>query len=391
MRYDLEILSFEDVRAAGRAGTPFREAGLWRRLEVGCGPADEAPLDFGHVLSFSATSEQIRQELARVWASVPRTPPSMLDLEGWCVAGRNGFAFNPESGIAFVGQGFGGSRDYVKWHTEGALGAVWSADGTRMQFDGPAPESPGGRDGADCLLGMPGQDIYGHWLLDAVPRMHYASGFFQEAAGARPRMLSPYSPPWAAEFFAIMGYPAQRFMTLDEAKVYRLVSTLAPSIPKNGYVVHMQACRDAWQAFRDAAPRRPSGITADRLYLSRRNWAVQRPIANEAEVEAALEARGFVTVHPQSLSLPEQADLFSRARMVVGQDGSALHNILHAAPGAGLGVIGLPERRNYWHFAFTEAMGHHVGFMECQVGPGGYLADISELSLMIDALEAAAA
>ena len=388
MLYDLEVFSFEGLRAAGRAGRPLREAQAWRRMEISTAPEDTLPVNFDNVRVFSPVSAQIREEIAAVWTSVPRSGPSILDLEGWCLAGRNGFLFHPESGIAIIGQGLGGSPDYVRWHTEGALGAVWSSDGRRLRFEGPAPVRAGALEEWSCLLGMPGQDIYGHWLLDAVPRMHLASEFFEAAIGARAGMLTPFSPPWAHEFFEVMGYPPPRVTTLEENKVYRLVSTLTPSIPKNGYVVHMQTCRDAWQAFRAASPRKASGLRGERLYVSRRNWAVQRPIANEEAVEAALTARGFLTVHPQSLSLAEQAELFAQARLIIGQDGSALHNILHAEPGAGLGVIGLPERRNYWHFAFTEAMGHQVAFMECLPGPGGMTADIAELNLMVDALEA---
>jgi capsular polysaccharide biosynthesis protein len=69
------------------------------------------------------------------------------------------------------------------------------------------------------------------------------------------------------------------------------------------------------------------------LYLSRRGYT-GRILTNEAVLERALAARGVRILHPQRLSVAEQAAAMSRARMVIGPAGAALANLVFLAPGA---------------------------------------------------------
>lgn len=65
---------------------------------------------------------------------------------------------------------------------------------------------------------------------------------------------------------------------------------------------------------------------ARRLYLSRRRVArPDRELANEAELERALEETGFRIVHPQELSFEDQVALYRGADTIVSHYGSALH------------------------------------------------------------------
>ncbi len=68
------------------------------------------------------------------------------------------------------------------------------------------------------------------------------------------------------------------------------------------------------------------GEGPQRLYLSREAMA-PRPLVNEAEVRARFEARGFVTVRPEELSLETLCSLLSGASHVAGGYGSAWLNL----------------------------------------------------------------
>ena len=69
-----------------------------------------------------------------------------------------------------------------------------------------------------------------------------------------------------------------------------------------------------------------------RIYVSRRA-ALKGQLLNEAELEAALEARGFMIVRPQEWSIRDQIILFHRAEIVVGATGVALADVLFCRPG----------------------------------------------------------
>ena len=75
----------------------------------------------------------------------------------------------------------------------------------------------------------------------------------------------------------------------------------------------------------------PTGMeTHERIFVSRSLDLGRRRCHNQGEVEEFFAARGFTIVLPETLSLPEQAALFSEARVVAGFGGSAMFNLMHA-------------------------------------------------------------
>jgi capsular polysaccharide biosynthesis protein len=77
----------------------------------------------------------------------------------------------------------------------------------------------------------------------------------------------------------------------------------------------------------------PGAASTRRLYLSRAGTS-RRRVSNEADLVAMLSSRGYEVVHPETLSVRAQIDLFSRASHIVGASGAALSNMVFAAPGA---------------------------------------------------------
>ncbi|WP_198372073.1 glycosyltransferase family 61 protein, partial [Roseomonas rosulenta] len=74
----------------------------------------------------------------------------------------------------------------------------------------------------------------------------------------------------------------------------------------------------------DAAARYP-------VYLSRQDSKF-RPVGNEADVCAALAARGFRIVIASELTFEEQARTFAEASLIVSPHGSGLTNMIYARP-----------------------------------------------------------
>jgi capsular polysaccharide biosynthesis protein len=74
------------------------------------------------------------------------------------------------------------------------------------------------------------------------------------------------------------------------------------------------------------------GLAADRLFLSRSD-AAHRFLVNEEELFSALSVHGFRRIVPGRMTVREQIEAFSRARMIVAPHGAALTNIIFCPPG----------------------------------------------------------
>lgn len=91
---------------------------------------------------------------------------------------------------------------------------------------------------------------------------------------------------------------------------------------------------------------RVRGWSADgdlKLYLSRRKARGYHPMNNEREVERVFAEAGFKILHPERWSFEQQLALFSRAEVIAGAEGSALHNSLFMKKGSKVLSIGTPR------------------------------------------------
>lgn len=104
----------------------------------------------------------------------------------------------------------------------------------------------------------------------------------------------------------------------------------------------------------------------DFLYISRtrcgQGW---HGINNEIEVQNALSQLGFLIIHPEQHTFPEQVTLFSKARIVVSEFSSAMHNALFSS--AGTKVICLNWINNY-QTEIARLQGHRIGYIRPRDG-----------------------
>ncbi len=109
-----------------------------------------------------------------------------------------------------------------------------------------------------------------------------------------------------------------------------------------------RAARDTFACLGVGAASSPG---ADPLLYVSRGGVQQRRMSNEAELEAALAALGFVAIRPETLSIGDQVAAFAAARVIVGAHGSGMANVGFAAPGCIIVEI-MPEER-LWAGACT--------------------------------------
>ncbi|MET3663657.1 glycosyltransferase 61 family protein [Caulobacter sp. 1776] len=182
---------------------------------------------------------------------------------------------------------------------------------------------------ATVFMAWGGLHNYGHFLIDCLPALLAA-----EHAGALEAFpaVSPPLLPWQAELLTLLLGADAPMPTVIDAPVARLDEAVfatpmdhflhAPGPPLDA--VRERILAAAAVPYDPGAPKR--------IYVSRLG-SLKRVLVNEAELEAALEARGFMIVRPEAWSIRDQIALFNRADVVVAPAGAAMANILFCKPG----------------------------------------------------------
>ncbi len=181
---------------------------------------------------------------------------------------------------------------------------------------------------ATVFMAWGGLHNYGHFLIDCLPALLAAE---QAGALASHPPVAPPLLPWQAELLSLLGVTP----TVIDTPMARLGEAVFTT-PMDHFLHAPGPPLDAVRARILAAAAIPADPAAPkRLYISRLG-SLKRVLVNEAELEAALEARGFMIVRPETLSVRDQIALFHRAETIVAPAGAALANVLFCKPGATL-------------------------------------------------------
>ena len=114
-------------------------------------------------------------------------------------------------------------------------------------------------------------------------------------------------------------------------------------------------------------------------------------MTNFAEVEAVCRQNGFETIHPDTLSLREQIEIFSQVRYLVAEHGAGLTNMAfrRGAPLAVLeifpswvythprGLVGSPPPHYFW-------LAHALGFQYDAIAGDDTAAGHAGMSFRVD-------
>jgi capsular polysaccharide biosynthesis protein len=143
--------------------------------------------------------------------------------------------------------------------------------------------------------------------------------------------LCPPLQRWQREALALAGVPEERISIAPARRSFvRFGEVFAVSRGMSAMPLLIPGALSALAVLAEPAIRRRP--RPRRLYVSRARVA-RRHVANEAELVAMLERHGFETVHPQTLGVSEQIELFAGAEVVLGSFGSGLTNLIFSPPG----------------------------------------------------------
>ncbi len=295
--------------------------------------------------------------------AAPNLPTGLFELHDVYLAPPDGAIFDFNNRCCWIGRLLGwNARDFRLW-SETLPSCSVRKDSLRLD----PPESGGIRDlDAAVLISAPHYDGYGHWLLDFLPRINMA---LDNGLGELP-FYRHSGHDWAREMAHCLapvnlipaGWPASSWV-----RVRRL---FVPSVSRILHGADEAALTATWAklsmalapgedlAESPAAPPR-------RIAVSRQGWSNssnKRRLLNARRVELFLEVQGFDIIQPENLSLAEQRQVFRAAEIVIGEDGSGMHNTIHCRPGTRIGLVAM-GRINYIHLLTGRMFDHGVTYI----------------------------
>lgn len=263
--------------------------------------------------------------------------------------------------LVFIGQMLNWSREYFNWWIAHADIKFLRWEGSNSFIADFGTVTSGFSEGV--LMNSPGYGIFGHWLIDFVPRMALAK--LIKGADSMTYLFGPLKM-WMKDLVERAGVIDFDNLGTGFSQHGRLI---VPSSTNLGYGFFEPINSLAWRSLAlsfnvdNLTGSRPA---SERIFVSRRHWQGDRAIGYYEELEAFMASLDFSVIHPETLSLAEQASVFSQAKIVAGEDGSALHNVIFSAPGTRLGVLMEAGRCNLWHAGICHLLGHQIAYAPLQ-------------------------
>lgn len=177
--------------------------------------------------------------------------------------------------------------------------------------------------------------VYGHWLIDILPRAWLLKTALGEPIPYLKIALPADTPKYALELLAILfDFTSIDYLFFDIQSEELVTSELIiPSLLHKDHAFHPAMNLFVSYVCAKLALDPKQAAAADLIYVSRRKFrgattSYRRSISNEDEVINLMRQHGFMIVHPEELLWVDQVRLFSRAKIVAGESGSALHNTI---------------------------------------------------------------
>lgn len=227
------------------------------------------------------------------------------------------------------------------------------------------------------VAGGRGGGIYGHWLLDFVPQILTASKTAQRLGVKDVPIVVQNAPPFARRLLDALGL-AERCRFAGPRQSLEIGQLFLPLITKHGRRYSAEVLARSFEEILARTGTAEEGVPfGRRLLVARRKPPV---CGNFTTLERALEPWGFTTVFPEDHPYPVQFRLFHEAEIVVGEDGSALHNAGFCRPGTPLIVFSRGDKINYWHGPVARSAGLPLTYLQSRpCKDGGYEAPVEDI------------
>ncbi|MEO5350721.1 MAG: glycosyltransferase 61 family protein [Magnetococcus sp. YQC-3] len=210
------------------------------------------------------------------------------------------------------------------------------------------------------MIGGRGASNYHHWLMEYLPRL-WCLDFVPELRGMPIFMHTPLTS-FQVQTLGALG------ITPDKVKPYRgnihMKTLIFPSFMSPPYIYSMHCFAWLRDKLTTGLGAQVTSTPHELIYISR-NRATRRILLNEPQVMAEMEKRHFKILYMEDLTVKEQIEQFSRAKVVVMPHGAGSTNMLFANPGSVLIAL-LPKRDIHGMCVlYTSFNQSHYGAMIC--------------------------
>ncbi|MBD3760134.1 glycosyltransferase 61 family protein [Rhizorhabdus sp.] len=245
-------------------------------------------------------------------------------------------------------------------------------------------------DDVGLVAASSGAHNYYHWLAETVGAaiMHR----LLHPGAAVPLILPTITRTWQRDTLDMFNIDNRIIeVGLNDAAVFDGAILTNITARDYGFLPHPAILR---QFGAQLARHKIASSGADLIYLARLDAGDRRRMANELELCAMLERRGFRIIIPSEHSAAEQAGFLREAKLVVAPHGAALGNLLYCAESdAGPCVIELQQEaylsRIYAKLCQAKALNYST-IISARDGSADYhhsstwLADIDLVEIMLE-------
>jgi capsular polysaccharide biosynthesis protein len=263
--------------------------------------------------------------------------------------------------------------------------------GVTTGFDAAKPvrKIAGGR----VLLSGPAYQMYGHWLVDFCPRLHVLTALGLDITKVPlllPNNLATFSLNWLSQLGITQGQVEFYNPLAERVQIEQAI--IPTTLRGNGRASPLLA--GAVTDFKRRMLGDDPVSDQRKLFVSRRNWKNDtRRLSNLEAVEQIFRDRGFEIVIPEQLAVADQVRLFSGARIIAGEYGSALHNAMFAPAGSlSIALRGTEAHPGFLHSGLCEVLNQNCAYVfgdtEILAGNQVYSIVPDDLHLSLDLLDA---
>jgi capsular polysaccharide biosynthesis protein len=178
------------------------------------------------------------------------------------------------------------------------------------------------------LSGGSAKSYYYHWMIDSISRLGLLkqSGQFDKVDYF---LVPNYGAKYQKETLALLGIPEHKI--IDEEFIHHIQADYL--IVTSYTQVRFHHPKWACDFLHDSFTVRKEGNKRDKLiYIPRGDAAINRSVLNEGELIALLKEYGFETRVLSEMTIPDQAEYFNSAKLILGAHGSGLTNIVFCEP-----------------------------------------------------------
>lgn len=227
--------------------------------------------------------------------------------------------------------------------------------------------------GTAAVLSTQGSDVYFHWMFDVLPRLELLRRSGINFDGIDKFIFSSYHSSFQVETLAALGVPSTKIIQNRQYLHIQADKLIVPSWAGSPGNMPDWVCDFLRKSFLTNSSDQKLE-SPRRIYISRAK-ATHRQMLNEAEVMNILKPLGFKTIFLESMSVAEQALLFSAADVVVAPHGAGLSNLVFCNPGTKVIEFFSPNYVETHYWALSNQVGLDYYYL---VGEGKIPPDYSD-------------